>query len=295
MRRRLLLGLVVGLALTACDSQVVRGEATGPSGDATTPGAQNYESVEDLHAAVLAAGVDCSDLQVVDTFSIAAEQASCALVDDRLILQLWNDAGARDSGASTLIRNYGLNGFCLVVGRGDGHQGAWTVDAGADADICHTLADALGGKVHELVPSQSGTPTATAPPTTTTPSAPTTTSTPPPPAPAPTTSSPPPPPAPAPQPQSRSVVYEIVSDAPTVSVTFTTFTGGQVLQGQDTEATPPWSRTVELRGGSFESYGVLGQMGPGGTTVTCRITMNGNVLVEQTSTGAYAIANCNAS
>ncbi len=139
------------LALTACGSERVGGEATGPSSTGTTPGAQNYTSVEDLHAAVLAAGVDCSDLQVSTTTVLATEQASCALPDDRLILQLWDDATARDAGASTLIRNYAPVGYCLVIGRGEDEQGAWSVDAGADADICHDLADALGGEVFELV------------------------------------------------------------------------------------------------------------------------------------------------
>jgi len=99
----------------------------------------------------------------------------------------------------------------------------------------------------------------------------------------------------------RAVVYTIESDSPTVSATWTTVDGGNVGQSQDTAATPPWTMELEVSDAAFSSYTLTASMNPvfdgsapDGTTITCRITVDGEVVAEQTSNGQYAIATCNA-
>jgi hypothetical protein len=98
------------------------------------------------------------------------------------------------------------------------------------------------------------------------------------------------------------VVYTIESDAAQVSATYSTLDGGNIGQSQDNAATPPWSKTVQVENSFINSFSLVGQMNPSldgstpdGTTITCRITVDGEVIAEQTSTGQYAIVTCAAS
>ena len=102
--------------------------------------------------------------------------------------------------------------------------------------------------------------------------------------------------------ETRAVVYSIESDAPTVSATYSTIDGGNIGQSQDTAATPPWTAEIEASDATFSSYTLTASMNPvldgsapDGTTITCRITVDGEVVAEQTSSGQYATATCNAS
>lgn len=98
------------------------------------------------------------------------------------------------------------------------------------------------------------------------------------------------------------VVYTIESDSPTVSATYTTLDGGNIGQSQDTAATPPWTVELDVTDSAFSAYSLTASMNPvvdgsapDGSTITCRITVDGEVVAEQVSTGQYAIASCNAS
>jgi hypothetical protein len=99
------------------------------------------------------------------------------------------------------------------------------------------------------------------------------------------------------------IVYEITSDASHVSATYATFSGGSVGEAQDNSATPPWSKTVTTKSSWVHSFSLVGQMSPAaisgggkdGTTISCKITVNGKVVAQQTSTGQYAAVTCNAS
>jgi hypothetical protein len=95
------------------------------------------------------------------------------------------------------------------------------------------------------------------------------------------------------------VVYTLESDAPSVSATYSTLDGGNIGQQQNNEVPPPWSTTVEVEDSFVQSFSLIGQMNPvldgsaaDGTTITCRITVDGEVIAEQTSTGQYAAVTC---
>ncbi|TFV62302.1 UNVERIFIED_ORG: hypothetical protein E4P37_17495 [Bacillus sp. AZ43] len=97
------------------------------------------------------------------------------------------------------------------------------------------------------------------------------------------------------------VTYTLESDAPQVSATYMTLDGGNIGQAQDNNVAPPWSKTLQVEDSFIQSFTLTGQMSPvfdgsspDGTTITCRITVDGEVVAEQTSTGQYAIVSCNA-
>ncbi len=181
------------MALGGCGAQGGPEADSAPEQTATVePGTQNYRSVEDLHAAVLAADVPCDDLLVNADASGSTRRGSCSVAGGRIALALWSNAADRDAGASSFIRSNDVGGYCLVAGRGDGDEGAWTLEASANPDICNRLGGALGGEVFQREPQSGGTPpTAASGAPRSTSSSPT---------PTPTTTLPPPPPSPSPLP-----------------------------------------------------------------------------------------------
>lgn len=89
-----------------------------------------------------------------------------------------------------------------------------------------------------------------------------------------------------------ALLYEVTGDGTTSAGNITFFSaGGQ--QSQETDATLPWSK--ELRGdkGAFTITGVTAQNGADGGTIRCKITKNGKVEAENSSSGAYAVVSCN--
>lgn len=94
-----------------------------------------------------------------------------------------------------------------------------------------------------------------------------------------------------------TLTYEVTSDAPTATnITYSTFTDGNDGTQQATDAALPWSQSIEVeRGGDFDFnfYSLLAQASQGATTISCKITFDGQVLSEQTSTGEFAVVTCN--
>jgi hypothetical protein len=90
----------------------------------------------------------------------------------------------------------------------------------------------------------------------------------------------------APGGKGKTVVYEIISDADLRSVTYWD-ENSELQQLHDTTA--PWSITV-----TNTSTAVIAGAGAqtNGTSVTCRVTVDGKVKDEKTSTGKYAVVNC---
>src|SRR3712207_5911831 len=95
------------------------------------------------------------------------------------------------------------------------------------------------------------------------------------------------------------IVYTIESDAPTVLATYATADSNGIGQQQDTAAAVPWSKTITAEASLARSFVLSGAMNPvvdgsatDGTTITCRITVDGEVVAEQTSTGQYASVTC---
>jgi hypothetical protein len=73
-------------------------------------------------------------------------------------------------------------------------------------------------------------------------------------------------------------------------------------QQQDTAAAVPWSKTITAEASLARAFVLTGTMNPvmdgsapDGTTITCRITVDGEVVSEQTSTGQYSSVSCSSS
>jgi hypothetical protein len=99
------------------------------------------------------------------------------------------------------------------------------------------------------------------------------------------------------------VVYSVESDAPTVSVTYTTLNGGNIGQEQTNNAPPPFAKTMQVENSFLKSFTMTASIDfaldltttPPNYKITCRITVDGKVVAEQTSTGHAAIVTCSAS
>ncbi|SDO63884.1 hypothetical protein SAMN05660199_02349 [Klenkia soli] len=99
----------------------------------------------------------------------------------------------------------------------------------------------------------------------------------------------------------KEVVYTLESDAPTMLATYATATNGSIGQQQEAGVPSPWTVTTSVPDDLFSSSAlvlngsmepVLDGSVPDGTTITCRITVDGEVVAEQTSTGQYVSATC---
>ncbi|MFP5072548.1 MmpS family transport accessory protein [Pseudonocardia nantongensis] len=102
------------------------------------------------------------------------------------------------------------------------------------------------------------------------------------------------------EPASTGITYEVTGKqgsgtgyGPGTSVTYTSGENMQLSQNTDTEL--PWTETVDLGDNMFRMATLTAQAGDGVTSITCRITENGEVLAENTSTGQFAVVSCNAS
>jgi len=87
------------------------------------------------------------------------------------------------------------------------------------------------------------------------------------------------------------VVYDVVSDGPTAGyVTYLSTTGTE----QATGATLPFSKEIPLDNTLFErsTFSLSAQSSAGATMITCTITVDGEMVSEQTSTGEFAVVSC---
>jgi hypothetical protein len=87
----------------------------------------------------------------------------------------------------------------------------------------------------------------------------------------------------------HTVVYEITGNATIAGLTYVNSDSGNTAQA--TDAPVPQNIAVQLATGSF--YGISAQdMDPYGTSITCTVLEDGTQIATNTSTGAYAIADC---
>ncbi|MFZ4893501.1 MmpS family transport accessory protein [Plantibacter sp. Mn2098] len=96
----------------------------------------------------------------------------------------------------------------------------------------------------------------------------------------------------------NTVTYEVTSDGATGSVTYMTFNNGGVGQEQANDAPLPFTKEIALEDeGAFATsiFSLTAQAAEGATTISCKITANGEVVAEQTSTGEYAVVACSGS
>lgn len=106
-------------------------------------------------------------------------------------------------------------------------------------------------------------------------------------------------PAPAtstPAPAGRSVTYDVTGDGGAASnVSYSTFSGGGGGTESAANAVLPFQKVVPISDANLLStsvFSLVGQAGPSGTTISCKITVDGKVIAQQTSTGAYAVVTC---
>ena len=91
------------------------------------------------------------------------------------------------------------------------------------------------------------------------------------------------------------LLYEVTGDSTDASVTYSTFTDGKSGTEQSTGQALPFTKELTVKAGSdfdFSHFSLTANNGTTGTDITCRITLDGEVVSEQTSTGAYASALC---
>jgi hypothetical protein len=95
-----------------------------------------------------------------------------------------------------------------------------------------------------------------------------------------------------------TLVYEVTTDAATIgSVTYMTATASGSGSEQVADAAAPFRVEVPIEGGAFDMTiaSLVAQASADATTVSCKVTMNGEVVSEQTSTGQYAVVSCTGS
>lgn len=90
----------------------------------------------------------------------------------------------------------------------------------------------------------------------------------------------------------RTVLYEVEGTARVVDITIKTATGIKQQSSVTVPMTTKGKRGMQLTftSGSFVSIAAQNQGDSG--TVTCRITVDGVVVSENTASGAYTIATC---
>ncbi|MBC2644751.1 MULTISPECIES: MmpS family transport accessory protein [unclassified Rhodococcus (in: high G+C Gram-positive bacteria)] len=91
----------------------------------------------------------------------------------------------------------------------------------------------------------------------------------------------------APSGDSTEITYEVISDSGELN-NVTWFDELNALQ-QESNVAAPWSKALSNTA-TFSMAGVTAQTT--GTSVTCRVVVDGDIKEEKTSTGQYAVVNC---
>lgn len=94
-------------------------------------------------------------------------------------------------------------------------------------------------------------------------------------------------PPPAEQDASGTVRYEVSGSGEAMNISF----GAGGSMAQETSPALPWSKEQPASDG-FDTYSLTAQNGSDDAEITCRLTVNGEVVVENTSAGPYAVVSC---
>ena len=88
------------------------------------------------------------------------------------------------------------------------------------------------------------------------------------------------------------VVYEVIGSGTAGNVTYMK---EGFSQEQQTSAKLPWRKELQFKDevGAFAPLSLVAQNGAKGGDITCRITVDGEVVGESTSNGQYAVVTCN--
>ena len=96
-----------------------------------------------------------------------------------------------------------------------------------------------------------------------------------------------------------TVVYEVTGTSAASSITYMTFTDGNSGTEQANDQALPFTKEFTIKAGGTFDYSSFYVMAMNGADdagdISCKITVDGKVLAENTSTGAYASASCSAS
>jgi hypothetical protein len=88
-----------------------------------------------------------------------------------------------------------------------------------------------------------------------------------------------------------TVKYEVTGDAKDVTVSYTSWAGGNMSSSQATVATLPWSHAQDVKGlGKGGSLTVT--TGASGGSVTCSVTVGNDPPRTSQASGPFAIASC---
>ena len=86
-----------------------------------------------------------------------------------------------------------------------------------------------------------------------------------------------------------TVRYEVTGPESTNNITYSS-TGSAGI-AQENGAAAPWTKEVQFAEGSFR-VATLTAQNAGGGDITCRISVDGEVVSETTSSGEYAVVTC---
>ncbi|MBN9209373.1 MAG: hypothetical protein J0H96_12005 [Microbacterium ginsengisoli] len=95
----------------------------------------------------------------------------------------------------------------------------------------------------------------------------------------------------------KTVRYEVTSDATITNVSYLTITANGSGQESATDAPAPFVKEITIPSSDtafdYKGFTLVAQAGAGATTISCKITFDGQVIAEQTSTGQYSVVTCN--
>lgn len=86
------------------------------------------------------------------------------------------------------------------------------------------------------------------------------------------------------------IVYEVSGDAPSADITYSTY-GDEMSTNQETVTKLPWRKEVSTTG-IVKDGQLIVSTGADGGSVTCKLTVDGEVVKEATASGAFAMASC---
>lgn len=86
------------------------------------------------------------------------------------------------------------------------------------------------------------------------------------------------------------IVYEVSGDAPSADITYSTY-GDEMTTNQETVTKLPWRKEVTTTG-IVKDGQLIVSTGADGGSVTCKLTVDGEVVKKATASGAFAMATC---
>ncbi|WP_253828989.1 DUF4190 domain-containing protein [Prauserella aidingensis] len=89
-----------------------------------------------------------------------------------------------------------------------------------------------------------------------------------------------------------TVQYEVTGDAPSAEVVYSSFGGGNYSTNTETVNQLPWNEELTTSG-FFKGGDLRVVVGAGGGSVTCKVTVDGEVVKTAEAEGAAGVANCN--